>query len=200
MNFFPQCLFWETSFKNPPQSKLQLCVCFTSWDSVSCPCLSGTSTVILRHHCCLFTTAQFPQQVSCIQQSCKVTNLMTNQHCRCCFQVAIIIPFRHRENHLKYWLHYLHPILRRQKIDYGIYIINQVWEAASCVVLAKVTAKWGSVVLLWVAMTDIHGSVTQQIQDVRHVSKPSEPSGNVGGCVHISMIGGWLTSDHSQTP
>lgn len=41
-------------------------------------------------------------------------------------QVAIIIPFRHRENHLKYWLHYLHPILRRQKIDYGIYIINQV--------------------------------------------------------------------------
>ncbi|KAF7667205.1 hypothetical protein LDENG_00073140, partial [Lucifuga dentata] len=40
--------------------------------------------------------------------------------------VAIIIPFRHRENHLKYWLHYLHPILRRQKIDYGIYIINQV--------------------------------------------------------------------------
>lgn len=41
-------------------------------------------------------------------------------------QVAIIIPFRHRENHLKYWLHYLHPILRRQRIDYGIYIINQV--------------------------------------------------------------------------
>lgn len=44
-------------------------------------------------------------------------------------QVAIIIPFRHRENHLKYWLHYLHPILRRQRIDYGIYIINQVGQA-----------------------------------------------------------------------
>uniref|UniRef100_A0A3P9PSS8 Beta-1,4-galactosyltransferase n=1 Tax=Poecilia reticulata TaxID=8081 RepID=A0A3P9PSS8_POERE len=46
--------------------------------------------------------------------------------CRPRWKVAIIIPFRHRENHLKYWLHYLHPILRRQKIDYGIYIINQV--------------------------------------------------------------------------
>lgn len=42
--------------------------------------------------------------------------------------MAIIIPFRHRENHLKYWLHYVHPILRRQRIDYGIYIINQVQQ------------------------------------------------------------------------
>ncbi|KAG8544422.1 hypothetical protein GDO81_022514 [Engystomops pustulosus] len=43
-------------------------------------------------------------------------------------RVAIIIPFRHREHHLKYWLHYLHPILRRQKVEYGIYIINQYGE------------------------------------------------------------------------
>ncbi|XP_067893101.1 beta-1,4-galactosyltransferase 2 isoform X1 [Heterodontus francisci] len=44
-------------------------------------------------------------------------------------RVAIIIPFRHREHHLKFWLHYLHPILRRQKINYGIYIINQHGES-----------------------------------------------------------------------
>lgn len=44
-------------------------------------------------------------------------------------KVAILIPFRHREHHLKYWLHYLHPILRRQKVAYGIYIINQVSRA-----------------------------------------------------------------------
>ncbi|XP_059915322.1 beta-1,4-galactosyltransferase 2 [Gadus macrocephalus] len=48
--------------------------------------------------------------------------------CRPRWKVAIIIPFRHRDNHLKYWLHYLHPILRRQKIHYGIYIINQLGE------------------------------------------------------------------------
>ncbi|XP_035274053.1 beta-1,4-galactosyltransferase 1-like [Anguilla anguilla] len=40
-------------------------------------------------------------------------------------KVAMIIPFRHREEHLKYWLYYLHPILQRQQLDYGVYVINQ---------------------------------------------------------------------------
>lgn len=40
-------------------------------------------------------------------------------------KVAIIIPFRNRRN-TKYWLYYLHPILQRQQLDYGIYVINQV--------------------------------------------------------------------------
>ncbi|XP_015444470.1 beta-1,4-galactosyltransferase 2 isoform X2 [Pteropus alecto] len=42
--------------------------------------------------------------------------------------VAVIIPFRHREHHLRYWLHYMHPILRRQRLRYGIYVINQHGE------------------------------------------------------------------------
>ena len=41
-------------------------------------------------------------------------------------RVAIIIPFRHRDEHLKYWLFYLHPLLQRQQLDYGIYVIEQV--------------------------------------------------------------------------
>lgn len=41
-------------------------------------------------------------------------------------KVAIIIPFRNRDEHLKFWLYYLHPILQRQQLDYGIYVINQV--------------------------------------------------------------------------
>ncbi|KAG7517265.1 hypothetical protein JOB18_003061 [Solea senegalensis] len=40
-------------------------------------------------------------------------------------KVAVIIPFRKRDEHLKYWLHYLHPVLQRQQLDYGIYVINQ---------------------------------------------------------------------------
>uniref|UniRef100_UPI0037E8B484 beta-1,4-galactosyltransferase 1 n=1 Tax=Semicossyphus pulcher TaxID=241346 RepID=UPI0037E8B484 len=40
-------------------------------------------------------------------------------------KVAIIIPFRKRDEHLKFWLHYLHPILQRQQLDYGVYVINQ---------------------------------------------------------------------------
>ncbi|XP_053475409.1 beta-1,4-galactosyltransferase 1 isoform X1 [Ictalurus furcatus] len=43
-------------------------------------------------------------------------------------RVALIIPFRDRELHLKIWLFYMHPILQRQQIDYGIYIIEQDGE------------------------------------------------------------------------
>lgn len=42
--------------------------------------------------------------------------------------MAIIVPFRNRHEHLKHWLYYLHPILKRQQLDYGIYVINQDGE------------------------------------------------------------------------
>ncbi|KAL1023684.1 hypothetical protein UPYG_G00044540 [Umbra pygmaea] len=45
-------------------------------------------------------------------------------------KVAVIIPFRHREEHLRFWLHYLHPILQRQQLDYGVYVINQNGESS----------------------------------------------------------------------
>lgn len=47
------------------------------------------------------------------------------EDCEALRKVAIIIPFRNRDEHLKYWLYYLHPILQRQQLDYGIYVINQ---------------------------------------------------------------------------
>uniref|UniRef100_A0A3Q2ZN11 Beta-1,4-galactosyltransferase n=1 Tax=Kryptolebias marmoratus TaxID=37003 RepID=A0A3Q2ZN11_KRYMA len=43
-------------------------------------------------------------------------------------KVAIIIPFRNRYEHLSHWLYYLHPILMRQQVDYGVYVINQDGE------------------------------------------------------------------------
>ncbi|XP_044136168.1 beta-1,4-galactosyltransferase 1 [Bufo gargarizans] len=45
--------------------------------------------------------------------------------CKALQKVALIIPFRKRDEHLKFWLHYLHPILQRQQLDYGVYVINQ---------------------------------------------------------------------------
>lgn len=148
-------------------------------------------------------------------------NQMTNQHRCCWFQVAIIIPFRHRENHLKYWLHYLHPILRRQKIDYGIYIINQVCQAlvhaVSCVALAKVTLKRGGALLIGVVMANKHlnsattafpGGRTNtncvsihrkvKFNDVRHVQLAFD--GQHLQTVRVNMIEGWLTSGHSLRP
>uniref|UniRef100_A0A8C3X6J8 Beta-1,4-galactosyltransferase n=1 Tax=Catagonus wagneri TaxID=51154 RepID=A0A8C3X6J8_9CETA len=44
-------------------------------------------------------------------------------------KVAVIIPFRSRQEHLKYWLYYLHPILQRQQLDYGVYVINQAGDS-----------------------------------------------------------------------
>ncbi|XP_069575639.1 beta-1,4-galactosyltransferase 1 isoform X2 [Brachyistius frenatus] len=49
--------------------------------------------------------------------------------CEALQKVAIIIPFRKRDEHLKFWLHYLHPVLQRQQLDYGVYVINQEGDA-----------------------------------------------------------------------
>ncbi|XP_072307441.1 beta-1,4-galactosyltransferase 1-like [Eucyclogobius newberryi] len=48
--------------------------------------------------------------------------------CKSKHKVAVIISFRNRYEHLKYWLHYLHPILMRQQLDYGVFVINQDGE------------------------------------------------------------------------
>ncbi|XP_064435440.1 beta-1,4-galactosyltransferase 1 isoform X3 [Mirounga angustirostris] len=55
----------------------------------------------------------------------KVGGRYAPKNCISPHKVAIIIPFRNRQEHLKYWLYYLHPILQRQQLDYGIYVINQ---------------------------------------------------------------------------
>ena len=41
--------------------------------------------------------------------------------------VALIIPFRDREQHLRIFLHNMHPFLWRQQLNYGIYVIEQVF-------------------------------------------------------------------------
>ena len=41
-------------------------------------------------------------------------------------RVAIIIPYRDREEHLRIFLNHMHPFLQKQQLDYGIYIVEQV--------------------------------------------------------------------------
>ncbi|XP_008589332.1 PREDICTED: beta-1,4-galactosyltransferase 1, partial [Galeopterus variegatus] len=59
----------------------------------------------------------------------KVGGRYTPKDCVSPHKVAIIIPFRNRQEHLRYWLYYLHPILQRQQLDYGVYVINQAGES-----------------------------------------------------------------------
>ncbi|KAI0212444.1 Beta-1,4-N-acetylgalactosaminyltransferase bre-4 [Lamellibrachia satsuma] len=40
-------------------------------------------------------------------------------------RVAIIIPYRDREEHLRIFLNHMHPFLQKQQLDYGIYIVEQ---------------------------------------------------------------------------
>jgi hypothetical protein len=46
--------------------------------------------------------------------------------CKSKNRVAIIIPFRDREEHLKIFVRHMHPFLQRQKLEYGIYVIELV--------------------------------------------------------------------------
>ncbi|XP_018418501.1 PREDICTED: beta-1,4-galactosyltransferase 1-like [Nanorana parkeri] len=55
----------------------------------------------------------------------KEGGLYKPKDCKSLQKIALIIPFRKRDEHLKYWLYYLHPILQRQQLDYGVYVINQ---------------------------------------------------------------------------
>uniref|UniRef100_H2Y8B9 Galactosyltransferase N-terminal domain-containing protein n=1 Tax=Ciona savignyi TaxID=51511 RepID=H2Y8B9_CIOSA len=43
-------------------------------------------------------------------------------------KLAVIIPFRNRHLHLRMLMHYLHPVLRSQRFEYRIYVINQTNE------------------------------------------------------------------------
>ncbi|XP_067122871.1 beta-1,4-N-acetylgalactosaminyltransferase bre-4-like [Centruroides vittatus] len=47
------------------------------------------------------------------------------EDCTALHKVAIIIPYRDRAKHLRIFLHNIHPILQRQLVDYGIYIIEE---------------------------------------------------------------------------
>ncbi|XP_078617408.1 uncharacterized protein LOC144885384 [Branchiostoma floridae x Branchiostoma japonicum] len=49
-------------------------------------------------------------------------------YCKSRHKVAIIVPYRDREQHLRIFLKHMHPVLRRQQLDYGIYIVEQYGE------------------------------------------------------------------------
>lgn len=48
------------------------------------------------------------------------------KNCTARQKVAILIPFRDRENHLRIFLNHMHAFLMKQQLEYGIYVVEQV--------------------------------------------------------------------------
>nr|XP_002125920.1 beta-1,4-galactosyltransferase 1 [Ciona intestinalis] len=47
------------------------------------------------------------------------------KECKCATNFAIIVPFRDREQHLRFFLFYIHPLLQRQRTCYTIIVVEQ---------------------------------------------------------------------------
>ncbi|GAB6032510.1 CTP synthase 1 [Chamberlinius hualienensis] len=63
---------------------------------------------------------------SYISRGCKMSPRESPyEKCTSRHKVAIIIPYRDGERHLRLFLNHLHPILQRQQLDYGIYVIEE---------------------------------------------------------------------------
>ncbi|KAI6178792.1 Beta-1,4-N-acetylgalactosaminyltransferase bre-4 [Aphelenchoides besseyi] len=48
------------------------------------------------------------------------------EECKARHRVAIIVPYRDRESHLRIFLHNLHGFLQKQQLDYAIFIVEQI--------------------------------------------------------------------------
>uniref|UniRef100_A0AC34QG84 Galactosyltransferase N-terminal domain-containing protein n=1 Tax=Panagrolaimus sp. JU765 TaxID=591449 RepID=A0AC34QG84_9BILA len=46
--------------------------------------------------------------------------------CEANHRVAIIVPYRNREPHLKIFLRHMHGLLRKQEVDYAIFVVEQI--------------------------------------------------------------------------
>lgn len=53
------------------------------------------------------------------------------QNCISKHTVGVIIPYRDRKSHLLQLLYYLHPMLKRQQLNYKIFVVEQVSTAQS---------------------------------------------------------------------
>jgi hypothetical protein len=50
---------------------------------------------------------------------------LRTKDCQSRNKVAIILPFRNRSQHLTVFLHFMHPFLQRQQLDYTIFVVEQ---------------------------------------------------------------------------
>ncbi|XP_066462569.1 beta-1,4-galactosyltransferase 3-like isoform X2 [Eleutherodactylus coqui] len=125
--------FFDNFFKNGSSSLV-----FPNPQNLSLPGdIYANLRLITRQHCPEVSPyirgpihIQFPEALTLEEVVQKTPNVTKGGRykptdCESTHNSAIIIPYRNREQHLKYLLYYLHPFLQRQQLNYGIYIITQ---------------------------------------------------------------------------
>jgi len=50
--------------------------------------------------------------------------------CKPRHRVALVVPYRDREKHLRAFLAHIHPFLQKQQLQYGIHVVEQVYRVA----------------------------------------------------------------------
>jgi hypothetical protein len=91
----------------------------------ACP-LSLISLCIQEGNLVLYLNAKDEHQVEnhLLSQKIRPGGKWTPAHCRAQHKIAIIIPYRDREEHLLNFLYNMHALFARQEIDYGVYVIE----------------------------------------------------------------------------
>ncbi|RUS90451.1 hypothetical protein EGW08_001792 [Elysia chlorotica] len=72
-----------------------------------------------------FREAQSFEEIGRENPEVRLGGLYTPRSCTALHRVAVVVPYRNREEHLKILVRNLHPMLQRQQLDYGIFIIDQ---------------------------------------------------------------------------
>jgi hypothetical protein len=50
------------------------------------------------------------------------------KNCQARDRIAIVLPYRNREDNLNWWLYNMHPFLQRQELDYSVFVVEQMFH------------------------------------------------------------------------
>ncbi|KAI0233038.1 Beta-1,4-galactosyltransferase 2 [Lamellibrachia satsuma] len=161
----------------------------------TCPCVSPELVGRLR----IQLLAPPWDEVARQNDVLKVGGEWSPADCRNTEKLAIVIPYRDREEHLRIFLNHMHPILRRQRITYRVFVVEQafpeVFNKASMMnigfVEAMKSASYDCV---------IFHDVDMLLEDDRHIYRCSDNIRHMGAnvnkfgykLVYDGLIGGAL--------
>jgi hypothetical protein len=93
----------------------------TDYVSPLCPCVPSTLVGIMTtNHTMNVSDVDNVELPGVVEGHWKPSSCVARQ------RLAIVVPYRDREPHLRQFLSYFHPMLQRQQLDYTIYVAEQL--------------------------------------------------------------------------